>query len=191
MYSKISRGKPSHQLKEKNEKAEYHSWSVSLPTTAAEKKSGKNVSYNYRLGVGLVGLEIISKHQKCIYDCTTYFQQFCTLNNVPAIEYYSNIGEILERQVEKRVSRVSISASFTVGDLIQTGVVCLVTRRWRRGGRQTSTYGRRLQDAEQTSNSTNIAEQTLTALTYEYLRGNIYITQILQCRYLQLVIASR
>ena len=37
MYSKISRGKPSHQLKEENEKAEYHSWSLSLPPTAAEK----------------------------------------------------------------------------------------------------------------------------------------------------------
>ena len=89
MYSKISREKPSHQLKEKNEKAEYHSWSLSLPSTAAEKDLEKKVSYNYWLGAGLVGLEIISKHQKCIYDCTTYFQQFCTLNNVPAIEYYS------------------------------------------------------------------------------------------------------
>ena len=37
MYSKISREKPSHQLKEENEKAEYHSWSLSLPPTAAEQ----------------------------------------------------------------------------------------------------------------------------------------------------------
>ena len=43
MYSKISREKPSHQLKEKNEKAEYHSWSLSLPTTAAEKIWKKRV----------------------------------------------------------------------------------------------------------------------------------------------------
>ena len=46
MYSKISREKPSHQLKEKNEKAEYHSWSLSLPTTAAEKFWKKDESFN-------------------------------------------------------------------------------------------------------------------------------------------------
>ena len=85
MYSKISREKPSHQLKEKNKKAEYHSWSLSLPTTAAEKFWKKKRVI--QLGSGR--LEIISKYQKCIYDCTTYFQQFCTWNNVPAIEYYS------------------------------------------------------------------------------------------------------
>ena len=58
MYSKISRGKPSHQLKEKNEKAEYHSWSVSLLTTAAEKILEKRCHTTTGLESGWLALKL-------------------------------------------------------------------------------------------------------------------------------------